>query len=78
LNLGTVELALRYSKKNGAISLELLMPQGVRAIFGTSELEYDEISMSIVRGLCDGIDELLEGDAASPRLRVRFQLKEMN
>ena len=78
LNLGTVELALRYSKKNGAISLELLMPQGVRAIFGTSELEYDEISMSIVRGLCDGIDELLEGDAASPRLRVHFQLKEMN
>lgn len=78
LNLGTVELALRYSKKNGAISLELLMPQGVRAIFGTSEFEYDEISMSIVRGLCDGIDELLEGDAASPRLRVRFQLKEMN
>ena len=78
LNLGTVELALRYSKKNGAIFLELLMPQGVRAIFGTSELEYDEISMSIVRGLCDGIDELLEGDAASPRLRVRFQLKEMN
>lgn len=78
LNLGTVELALRYSKKNGAISLELLMPQGVMAIFGTSELEYDEISMSIVRGLCDGIDELLEGDAASPRLRVRFQLKEMN
>jgi polar amino acid transport system ATP-binding protein len=78
LDRGIVELALRYSKKNGAISLELLMPQGVTAIFGASEFEPDEISMSIVKGLCDGVDELLEGDAVTSRLRVRFQLKEMN
>ena len=78
LDRGVVELALRYSKKNGAISLELLMPQGVTAIFGASEFEPDEISMSIVKGLCDGVDELLEGDAVTSRLRVRFQLKEMN
>jgi polar amino acid transport system ATP-binding protein len=78
LDLGTVELALRYSRKIGSISLELLMPQGVTAILEDSEFEPDEISMSIVRGLCDGVDEQLEGDAVSPRLRVRFQLKEMN
>jgi hypothetical protein len=54
------------------------MPQGVTAIFGASEFVPDEISMSVVRGLCDGVDELLEEDAEVSRLRVRFQLKEMN
>ena len=78
LDLGTVELALRYSWKIGSISLELFMPQGVTAIFDASEFEPDEISMSIVRGLCDEVDELMETDVVSPRLRVRFQLKEMN
>ena len=78
LDLGTVELALRYSRKSGSISLELFMPQGVTAIFDASEFEPDEISMSIVRGLCDEVDELMETDVVSPRLRVRFQLKEMN
>lgn len=78
LDRGTVDLALRYSKKNGAVSLELLMPPGVTSIFDTPDFEPDDISMSLVRGLCDGIEELSDEDASSPRTCVRFQLKDIN
>lgn len=76
LDRGAVELALRYSKKSGAVSLELLMPQGIDSILKSPEFEPDEISMSIVSGLCDGMDEQQAGDDSSPRVRLRFQLKD--
>ena len=77
LEHGTVTLSLRYSKKKGVIFLELLMPQGIESILNSPEFVPDEISMSIISGLCDEMDELQEGTADSPRARVRFHLKSL-
>ena len=77
LEHGTVTLSLRYSKKKGVIFLELLMPQGIESILNSPEFVPDEISMSIISGLCDEMDELQEGTADSTRVRVRFHLKSL-
>lgn len=73
LDRGDVGLSLRYSKKNGTMSLEILMPQGVPSILNGSDFELDELSMSIISGLCDEMDEVVDDNA---RVRLRFQLKE--
>lgn len=77
LGRGTVEFSLRYSKKKEAVSLELLMPQGIGSILHSPEFEPDEISMSIINGMCDGMDELQEGTGQEQRVRLRFQLKDV-
>ena len=71
LNKGAIDLALRYSEKTGLISLELLMPEGVNSVlYGNASLP-DELGMSIIKGLCNKTDEILEGT----RLRLRFEIK---
>ena len=77
LDRGTVELSLRYSKKKETVSLELLMPEGIGSILHSPEFEPDEISMSIINGMCDGMDELQDGTGLVPRVRLRFQLKDV-
>jgi hypothetical protein len=57
LNKGVVDLALRYSEKTGLISLELLMPEGIDSVLHNPDFAPDELSMSIIEGLCEEIEE---------------------
>ena len=76
LDKGEIDLALRYSEKSGLISLELLMPAGIDSVLNNPAFAPDELSMSIIEGLCDKIEEVVEElpDGGS-RLRLRFEIK---
>ena len=78
LDKGTIDLALRYSEKTGLVSLELLMPAGVESIFAKPGQTADELSMSIIKGLCEKMEELTEEHPNGTRLRLRFQIKKLN
>lgn len=75
LDKGEIDLALRYSEKEEAVSLELLMPAGIHSVLEDSELQPDELSMSIVQGLCEKIEEVkIEQREEDPRVLLRFVL----
>lgn len=75
LDKGEIDLALRYSEKDNTISLELLMPSGIRSIFNDESLRPDDLIMSIIDGLCESRDEVVETSSDDTRLRLRFRLK---
>ena len=75
LDKGEIDLALRYSEKTGAISLELLMPTGIVSVLKNAYFIPDEISMAIIEGLCETMDEIVEDSPEGPRVRVRFEMK---
>ena len=53
LDKGAVDLALRYAEKDSVVSLEVVMPQGVDKVLSAEE--QDDLSISIVKGLCESI-----------------------
>ena len=53
LDKGAVELSLRYAEKDSVVSLEVVMPQGVDKVLSAEE--QDDLSISIVKGLCESI-----------------------
>jgi hypothetical protein len=71
LNKGVIDLALRYSEKTGLISLELLMPEGIDSVLHNPDFAPDELSMSIIEGLCEKIEEQPQGT----RVRLRLEIK---
>ena len=75
LDKGEIDLALRYSEKDSSITLELLMPETVRTIFNDESLRPDEIIMSIMEGLCESREEVMESTPDGPRVRLRFKLR---
>ena len=75
LDKGEIDLAVRYSEKDNTISLELLMPSGIRSIFNDESLRPDDLIMSIIDGLCESRDEVVETSSDDTRLRLRFRLK---
>ena len=75
LDKGEVDLALCYSEKSGAVTMELLMPSGIKTILHDSEFAPDELSMAIIEGLCDEISETIEEGVEEPKLRLKFKLK---
>lgn len=75
LNKGEIDLALRYSEKTGTVSLELLMPTGVVSVLKDKNFAPDELSMTIVRGLCKDIHEVVDDHPIGPRVRLCFELK---
>lgn len=75
LDKGEVDLTLRYSEKDGSISMELLMPTGITSVWEKSKLTLDELSMTIIDGLCSNISETSEDSPEGPRARLKFQLK---
>ena len=75
LDKGEIDLALRYSEKDNTISLELLMPSGIRSIFNDESLRPDDLIMSIIDGLCESREEVVETSSDDTRLRLRFRLK---
>ena len=75
LDKGEIDLALRYSEKTGLISLELLMPEKIDSILNNPAFAPDELSMSIIEGLCEKIEEVVEEQPQGNRLRLRFEIK---
>ena len=76
LDKGTIDLALRYSEKEKTLSLELLMPAGITSVLHDKEFAPDELSMAIIEGLCDHMNETVEDCPEGPRVRLCFGLKE--
>ena len=77
LDKETVDLALRYSEKTGLISLELLMPEGIASVLHNSASPPDELSMSIIEGMSEKIEEVMENLPDGERLRLRLQIKKV-
>lgn len=75
LDKGVIDLSLRYSEKEQTLSLELLMPVGIVSVFRSEEFAPDELSMAIIEGLCDHMDETVEDSPEGPRIRLCFALK---
>jgi polar amino acid transport system ATP-binding protein len=75
LDKGEVDLALCYSEKSGAVTMELLMPSGVTAVLNDSEFAPDELSIAIIEGLCEEISETMESGENGEKLRLKFKLK---
>ena len=77
LDKGAIDLALRYSEKSSLISLELLMPAGISSVLENPDFAPDELSMSIIGGLCEKIDETMEDTPQGQRLRLCFEIKKV-
>lgn len=75
LDRGDVDLSLRYSEKSESVSMELLMPVGVSAVWGDTQFSPDPLNLSIIEGLCESISEAMEDSADGQRLRLKFELK---
>ena len=78
LDKGEIDLALKYSEKTGGVSLELLMPAGIVSILKDKNFSPDDLSMTIVRGLCENIHEVVDNTPVGPRVRVCFEMKKMD
>ena len=77
LDKGEVDLSLRYSEKTGGVSVELLMPTGIVSILKDKTFAPDELSMSIVEGLCESMHEVIDDTPEGPRVRVCFEMKKI-
>ena len=75
LDKGEIDLALRYSEKDGSVSLELLMPTSLITVLNDKNFAPDELSMTIIEGLCERIDEVVDDAPEGPRVRIRFKLR---
>ena len=78
LDKGEVDLALKYSEKDGSISIELLMPTNIISVWKNPKFVPDELSKAIIEGLCENIDEVVDDCPEGPRVRIRFKLKIKN
>ena len=78
LDKGEIDLALKYSEKTGGVSLELLMPAGITSVLKDKNFSLDDLSMTIVRGLCENIHEVVDDTPVGPRVRVCFEMKKMD
>lgn len=77
LDKGVIDLSLCYSEKEQTLSLELLMPVGLVSVLRSTEFAPDELSMAIIEGLCDHMDETVEDTPEGPRVKLWFALKEV-
>ena len=75
LDKGETDLALRYSEKDGSLSLELLMPTGIVSVWKDPNFAPDELSLAIIEGLSEHIDEVVDDSPEGPRVRIRFNLR---
>ena len=78
LDKGEIDLALKYSEKTGGVSLELLMPAGITSVLKDKNFSLDDLSMTIVRGLCENMHEVVDDTPVGPRVRVCFEMKNMD
>ena len=75
LDKGEIDLALRYSEKDGTLSLELLMPTGIFTLLKDKDFTPDELSMGIIKGLCEEMGEVVDDTPEGPRVRICFRMK---
>ena len=78
LDKGEIDLALKYSEKTGGVSLEVLMPAGITSVLKDKNFSPDDLSMTIVRGLCENMHEVVDDTPVGPRVRVCFEMKKMD
>ena len=78
LDKGEIDLALKYSEKTGGVSLEVLMPAGIVSVLKNKNFSPDDLSMTIVRGLCENMHEVVDNTPVGPRVRVCFEMKNMD
>ena len=78
LDKGEIDLALKYSEKTGGVSLEVLMPAGIVSVLKNKNFSPDDLSMTIVRGLCENMHEVVDDTPVGPRVRVCFEMKNMD
>lgn len=76
LDKGKIELSLRYSEKSGEISLELLMPQSINAVWTAQKTASDNLSMTIIDGLCEDISEEMKEEKEETLFKLRCKLKQ--
>ena len=76
LDRGEIDLSLRYSEKNNSITLELLMPLDIKSIFNDDSLTPDDLILSIIDGLCESREEVIETTSEGPRVRLEFILRQ--
>lgn len=76
LDKGVIDLSLCYSEKEQTLSLELLMPMGITSVLNSNEFAPDDLSMTIIEGLCNHMKETVEDHPEGPRVRLCFELKE--
>ena len=55
--------------------LELLMPAGLVTVLKSNDILQDDLSMTIVRGLCKDIREVVDETVLGPRVRLCFEMK---
>jgi hypothetical protein len=51
------------------------MPEGIDSVLHNPDFAPDELSFSIIEGLCDKIEEIVEEFPEGNRLRLRFEIK---
>lgn len=78
LDKGEIDLVLKYSEKTGGVSLEVLMPAGIVSVLKNKNFSPDDLSMTIVRGLCENMHEVVDDTPVGPRVRVCFEMKNMD
>lgn len=75
LDQGQTDLCLQYSEKENSISLELLLPNGIKSVLEPDSEYHDPLGMSIVNALCDQMEEHLKNSYQGPRLCVRYTMQ---
>jgi hypothetical protein len=53
------------------------MPTGIVSILKDKSFAPDELSMSIVEGLCESMHEVIDDTPEGPRVRVCFEMKKI-
>lgn len=75
LNKGEVDLALRFCEEDGSIFIDLLMPTGIITVWKDPAFAPDELSMTIIKGLCEHIDETVDDCPEGARIKLTFKLR---
>lgn len=70
-----VDLTCRFSEKTGDLALELLLPPGHPTVLDATDPEPDFISVSIIHGLCNVVEEVEEDTPEGLRIKICMVLK---
>ena len=75
LDKGDVDLSMRYSEKEKRVSMELLFTGITESVLRSSQFQSDELSLAIVNGLCEDLNEVVENTYLGPCMKVRMNIK---
>lgn len=70
-----LDILFSYSEKTGIKCLELMFPSGISSVMKDASVEENQLSMSIIRGICTSVDEIMVSHPEGERLHLRLVLK---